>query len=75
MDGGVTVRFSESESYDINTDTERVMYLGTTGKGSYYAFGPADKDKLRRRKEFQELVVELIQEGIDPTEVEFGDPD
>ena len=68
---GLVVRFSESESYDINSDSEVVLYMATTGKGSYFAYGPLDKDQVNRRKLFKEKVVELMGEGIDPVEIEF----
>jgi len=67
----LTVRFSESESYDINTDSDVVLYMATTGSGSFFAYGPVDKDQVKRRRQFQEKVAELMGQHLEPGEIEF----
>ena len=69
----LTVRFSESESYDINQDAEVVMYMATTGIGTFFATGPVDKDQVKRRKLFKEKVLELMESNELPGEIEFAD--
>ena len=67
----LTVRFSEVESYDINTDSEVVLYMATTSTGSFFAYGPVDKDQVKRRKQFKEKVIELMQANELPGEIAF----
>lgn len=66
------VRFSESERYDINLDEQVVMFIATTGKGSYFAEIPVSKDLPEKRKFFQETAIECIQDGIEPGEITFA---
>jgi hypothetical protein len=67
----LTVRFSENEWYDMNTDQEAVTLMATTSGGSFYAMIPSDKFLPARRKQFKEKVAELMQEGFDRGEIEF----
>ena len=68
----VTVRFSESERYDINIDDDVIMYLATTDKGSYFMEIPIEGAKSIRdnRNSFKKTVLELIEEGIEPCQIE-----
>ena len=68
-----TVRFSEFESYDINDDCEKVMYMATTSTGSFFATAPIDKDQVKRKKQFKEKVLELMGQGLEPGEIQFED--
>jgi hypothetical protein len=67
----LTVRFSEIESYDINQDADVILYMATTSNGSFFAYGPSDREQVKRRKQFKEKVIELMQEGLNPGEIEF----
>ena len=69
----LTVSFREFESYDINLDCDVVMYMAITSRGSFFATAPVGKDQVRRRKEFKEKVIELMQEGCDPGELVFDE--
>ena len=74
MAGDVTVRFSEVERYDINIDREVIMFMATTDRGSYFIEVPIEGAKSVRenRHDFKEIVMECIEEGIEPCEVELG---
>ena len=67
------VKFNEFEFYDINRDERMVTYLATTSAGSYFAEAPVDKEQVKRRKQFKEKVIELMQRGLDPGEIEFDE--
>lgn len=74
MDGRVTVRFTESIGYDINEDCEVVRFMGTTGKGSYWADVLLDTPRVlvTARKRFRERVLEALQTGIEPGVIDCG---
>ncbi len=67
------VKFNEFEFYDITRDERMVTYMATTSAGSYFAEAPVDKAQVKRRKQFKEKVIELMQKGLDPGEIEFED--
>jgi hypothetical protein len=73
----ITVRFSESERYDINIDAEVVRMMATTSLGSYHADVVLDSASTMReaRKNFKDRVVDRIQQGIPPCEIELGEYD
>lgn len=67
----ITVRFSQRERYDINTDADVVTFMATTDKGSYYSEFPMNgAASVRSNKEkFKALAVEAIQRGENPREI------
>ena len=67
----LTVSFSEAERYDINIDDYVVTFMGTTSIGSYHATAVVDKTLVKKRHQFKEKVIELMQSGLDPGEIEF----
>lgn len=69
----ITVRFSEQQSYDINRDCDVVRFMATMSSGSYWSDVPLEGPRsLRRdRQEFKETVVELIQAGQPPCEIQL----
>lgn len=69
----VTVRFSESESYDIFRDCDVVRFMATTQLGSYWADVPIEgpMGKRRDREKFKSLAVEYIRAGALPCEIEL----
>ena len=67
----LTVRFSETQGYDINLDVEVVQFVATTGTGSYFSTVPYDRTLAVKRRQFQERVKELMQEGQEPGEISF----
>jgi len=70
----ITVRFLESQYYDINIDAEVVRFTATMSSGSYWTEIPAEGPRgLRRdRQEFKDTVVELIRAGQPPCYVEMS---
>jgi hypothetical protein len=75
MSDPITVRFSESERYDINIDAEVVRMMATTSRGSYHAEVVLDTTGTMReaRRQFKDRVVDRIQQGIAPCEIELGE--
>ena len=73
----ITVRFSETERYDINNDCEMVRFMATTSQGSYHAEISLENSRTVReyRKQFKDRCVERIQQGIAPCEIELGEYD
>lgn len=69
----ITVRFSETERYDINQDTDVVRFMATTNQGSYWAEVPVEGPRgLRRdREKFKTLSVEYIRAGALPCQIEL----
>lgn len=69
----ITVRFLETERYDITIDSEVIRFMAITNKGSYTAeipvHGPASV--RARRQEFKDWVLECLEKGIPPCEGEF----
>ena len=74
MDGSITVRFLETQSYDISKDCEVVRLMATTSLGTYYADVELESPKTLRemRKSFKEAAIEMIQSGQQPCEMELG---
>lgn len=69
-----TVRFQEFERYDVNRDANVVRFMGVTGRGTFHAelacAGPAERRE--KRKAFESRVIELMENGEPPQEVEIG---
>jgi len=66
------VRFSESERYDINLDCEVVCFVATTSTGSYFSEIPVDSEQSKKRKQFKDKVIELMENGHEPGEISFS---
>ncbi len=73
MAGILTVRFAETEFYDINVDRDVVRFMATTGKGSYWAEVQSEGPRTLRsdRDKFKERAVEMIRAGADPCRIEM----
>lgn len=69
----ITVRFQESERYDINQDAYVARFMATTAKGSFWTEvlieGP--RSLRRDRQRFKEQAVEIIRAGADPCWIEL----
>lgn len=69
----LSVRFMESERYDITIDSEVIRFMAITNNGSYTAevpvYGPSSVRKYRQ--EFKDWVIECMTKGIPPCEGEF----
>ena len=68
------MRFIETERYDISIDSEVIRLIAITGLGSYSAEIPVDnpKEVRRKRQEFKDYVLECMEKGLEPHEVEIG---
>lgn len=68
------VRFHEFEYYDINHDEDWVRFTATVSKGSYYAEAPRGtfKDFRQNRDKFKAIVVDYIDQEVDPCEVQLN---
>jgi hypothetical protein len=73
MDGPLTVRFYETDEYDLYLDEEFVRLMATTSGGTFYSEVPSDSTLGPNRRKFREKVLELMQEGLDRGEVDLGD--
>jgi hypothetical protein len=75
MAGHLTVRFQESQRYDITADAEIIQFLATTEKGSYWTEliveGP--RSLRRDRERFKERAVEYIRAGANPCFIALED--
>ena len=69
----LTVRFSETQGYDINLDCEVVRFIATTGTGSFFADCVIESAKSIRedRSLFKDRVVECMQKGYDGGEIDL----
>ena len=69
----ITVRFQESQSYDINSDSDVVRFLATTDLGSYWTDVPVEGPRgLRKdREKFKTLAVEYIRAGSLPCYIDL----
>lgn len=69
----ITVRFQESEFYDINVDRDVVRFMATTGRGSYWTEIQVEGPRSLRleRDKFKERAVEMIRAGADPCRIEM----
>ena len=67
------VRFNEFQRYDITQDCDVVRFVGVTDGGSFHTEVPvASTRRLREhRNTFKERVIELMQEGSNPCEVQL----
>lgn len=70
----IVVRFSEYEYYNINHDQDWVRFMATTTKGTYFAERARVSAMSYRenRQAFREKVMEALQAGIDPKEIDLG---
>lgn len=66
------VRLSEWDWYDINSDTEKVRFLATTGFGTYHAEVSCETSRRQMREKFKEKVVECIERNIAPCQLEIS---
>ena len=64
------VRFSEWAYYDPINDSEAVKLMATTDRGTFCADVLVD-DLKGRRQEFKDYVIEAMQRGQLPGELEF----
>lgn len=71
----ITVRFQESQRYDINADAEVIQFLATTDKGSYWTELQVEGPRsLRRdRERFKERALEYIRAGANPCYIELDE--
>ena len=71
MDGRLTVRFSETQGYDINEDCDVAEFMATTGTGSFWARVLVDNPKIlsTARKRFKERTLEAMQKHETPREI------
>lgn len=71
----LTVRFQESEEYDINEDAEVVTHLAITSIGTWssrvFKEGPAENRKVREA--FKHYVLGAMQLGLEPKYVDIGE--
>ena len=74
MDGCLTVRFTESQWYDINDDCEVVRFMAITGGGSFYAQIPliSSRNLREARVRFKDDVIEFMQQGYSSGEIDLG---
>ena len=70
----LTVRFTETQWYDINDDEEVVRFMAITGKGTFYAQTPliGSKNLREKRAQFKDDVIEFMQSGYDGGEIDLG---
>lgn len=70
-----TCRFEDWYRYDPINDRQVVRLLATTGKGTYNAeFAIVGAQALReKRKRFREYVIDCLEKGIEPHEVDMDD--
>ena len=71
----ITVRFEEVERYDPVLDEERLQLMAITNIGTYYADVPlyGAVSKRRNRERFHLRVMETIESGAMPGEIEMRD--
>lgn len=67
----LTVRFSDTERYDIYQDGDVVTLIATTGRGSFWSEIPKVKGWIEKRRQFKEKVIELMQANEEPGEISF----
>ena len=75
MDEVLRVRFCEQSRYDPCVDAQVVRFMAITGTGTYngeFATGSSARTLLEKRKEFKDYVIQCMQDGITPHEVEIG---
>lgn len=69
-----TVRFYETERYDIELDRNAIQFIATTPTGSYCAeveMVPGAKTR-ERREAFKEYVLQCISLKVNPHEFDLG---
>ena len=71
----LTVRFSESQGYDIHEDCDVASFVATTGYGSFWARVIVDSPKHLRtaRQRFRERAIEAMRMGEVPGEIDVQD--
>ncbi len=69
----LTVRFLENDYYDIELDVDVVKMMAITGTGTWCAEAPRDKQLYSKRKAFKEWVVDQMEQGVLPCEVDLDD--
>lgn len=67
----IPVRLAEWERYDIERDEEVVRFMAITGNGTYHAEVSCETPRRDARERFKELVVECIERGISPCQLEI----
>ena len=69
----LTVRFSETQGYDINLDAEVIRFMATTGRGTFFADRVIESAKGVResREKFKEQVIGFMQEGFNAGEIDL----
>lgn len=67
----IVVNFCEQTRYDIQSDAEVVRFMGITDKGTFHIETPCPKagDRREKRAEFQDYVLNAMQQGVGPHEV------
>lgn len=67
----LVVNFCEHQRYDIQQDAEVVRFMAITDRGTFHLETPCPrgKDRRERRKEFQDYVLNAMQQGLSPHEV------
>ena len=73
----ITVRFSESERYDIQQDAPVVQFLATTERGSFHSEAFVDGAKTLRemRKLFKMRAIDCLQRSVPPCHISLEDYD
>ena len=69
------MRFTETERYDVLSDQQVVRLMCITDTGTYHIEVPADDGLRQRRAEFKQMVLQSIDAGIPPCELELEDED
>jgi hypothetical protein len=74
MNDHLTPRFEEWHRYDIQIDEQVVRLLGITGTGTYSGEFAAESaaDLRDKRKRFREYVLECLDKGVEPHEVDIA---
>jgi hypothetical protein len=67
------VRFNEFNRYDIRQDKEVVCFTGHTPKGTFHTeqHCPTSRHLRETREKFREKVIELIESGEAPKEIQL----
>lgn len=69
----IRVRFAESQSYDINIDSDVVRFMAITDRGTFWTDVPIEGPiGLRRdREKFKSIAVDYIRAGALPCQIEL----
>lgn len=73
----ITLRFQQSERYDINQDCEVTQFMATTSQGSYFTEFEKQTTGMERelKQRFKDRVVDCIQRNQPPCFIDLGDYD